>query len=452
MNRKFAGALVAVSLSCPVLGRADDEAPGLLPATLQVPVPTPPDGRPPAPQPTRPVPARPTTPQPRAPRTLGEVVEPEAGSRTGPGTVPTPTVPSPTATNPTMPPATGSTADTAFSGLGGAMGGAGGGVATPFLNMLGDQAPLARTYQLGRPPVPPVVPPPGRPPTPGQPNPNGNGTIGAVILPSIRGFKIAENQSPQPQDRIYYTFNWFNDVNKAQNERLRAPIYGIQIYREILGVEKTFLEKRASIGLRFPINTLTAGSPIAGFGGTTTDVGDLAVILKYAFWFDPANGRLFSGGLLVNTPTGPNRFAGFPRINSPHYASVQPYLGFIYSFADGNAWAHGFTSIDVPTNPNDVTIWYNDLGVGYYVYRAQEPGRFLTMIAPTVEIHVNTPMNNRDWANLNNPIGTPDVFDFTFGLNVGLGRRSLFSVGYVDPVTGPRPFNGEVMALLNIRF
>jgi hypothetical protein len=353
--------------------------------------------------------------------------------------VPAPAAPA--AAAPTAAPAPEAAPSTRFAALGGTLSGGGG-----FLNMLGDQAPIVRVFQLPAPP--PGIPPPVQPPVPGRPG--GSSIKSAALLPSVRGFKIAENQSPQPQDRIYYTFNFYDDLNSALNARLGSPITGINVYREILGFEKTFADKQGSIGLRMPIDTLSAGSTIRGLGGTSTAVGDLAIIFKYVLLSNRDTGSLLSGGMLVTAPTGPNQFAGFQNIRSPHNAALQPYLGFIYNV--GDLYFHGFSAIDVPTNPNDVTIWYNDVGVGYYLYRAPEPDRLISVIAPTFEVHVNTPLNHRDPFNFRDFAGTPDVVDFTFGINIGLFKRGLLSVGYVDPVTGPRPFNGEVMALLNIRF
>src|SRR5262249_32962016 len=114
-----------------------------------------------------------------------------------------------------------------------------------------------------------------RPPIPGVPQP-GQGA-GAIPIPSVRAIKISENQSPQPQDRVYVSFNYFNDLNSTIDRHAGAFVNNLRAYREIFGVEKTFWDKNASIGLRIPVNSLAADSPIRGLGGTTTTFGDLAV-------------------------------------------------------------------------------------------------------------------------------------------------------------------------------
>src|SRR4029077_3947878 len=101
--------------------------------------------------------------------------------------------------------------------------------------------------------------------------------------------------SPRPQDRFFYSFNYFNNLNGSINSRIGADVSHIKIYRELIGVEKTFLDGNASIGLRMPINTLTADSPLKGLGGTNTAVGNLTVFSKLILWQDQKGRNLVSG-------------------------------------------------------------------------------------------------------------------------------------------------------------
>jgi hypothetical protein len=301
-------------------------------------------------------------------------------------------------------------------------------------NMLGDQ--------LGLPPMgfgPPGKP--GFPPAPGQ------APAGSILVPSIRSFKISENEDPRPQDRAYLGFNFYNDVNDAVNSRLGSDIHHIRVYRETFGLEKTFVDGGASVGLRLPLNTLTAESAIPGLGGSSTDVGDLTVILKGLLWYDRQTGNLVSGGLAVTTPTGPDSFANFTRINNFHDTTLQPYVG--YRWARGDLFVHGFSAFDVPTDSNDVTLMYNDIGLGYYFSR---DSRAVTAVVPTFEVHVTTPLNHRGAFNFSDPAGTADLVDLTTGVTLHLWRRATLAVAVVTPVTGPRPFDFEVLTQLNVRF
>ena len=89
---------------------------------------------------------------------------------------------------------------------------------TPTL--LGDMSPLtvlerARATTLATVPSPF---PPHHLPKPPSPK------VASSLAPSARGFKIADNQSPMPQDRVYFTFNYFNNLNAALNKRFESPV------------------------------------------------------------------------------------------------------------------------------------------------------------------------------------------------------------------------------------
>jgi len=272
-----------------------------------------------------------------------------------------------------------------------------------------------------------------------------------AILPSIQQLKISENQSPRPQDRIYFSFNSFNDVNGSLNDRFGSQFSDINVYRYVLGLEKTFFEGRASVGLRLPINNLSSKASLPGFGGTSTAVGDLAAIVKYAFWDDRDAGNLMSVGLMVSMPTGPGDFAGARGFRSPRNTALTPFVGYVFS--RGDFYLQGFTSLEIPLDDQEATIMYNDIGVGYFVYKAPEPDQFLSAIAPSFEVHVNTPLNNRGFTQISDlEVNTYDVVNLTSGCNFVLGGRGVLTLGVVTPVTGPRPFDIETVAQFNLRF
>jgi hypothetical protein len=315
--------------------------------------------------------------------------------------------------------------------------------------MLGDMAPFNTVHQLIHPGLgPPPSPIPGQPP--GAPTPSLNQNRAAAGVPWIRGFKIADNMSPRPQDRVFFTFDFFNDLNGAVNQRLGNQVTNIQVYRYIFGFEKTFLDGTASIGIRMPLDTLSANSQIRGLGGTTTAVDNLTVFTKFVLWQDFQTGSLVSAGFAVTPPTGPSRFAGAPSSVGFRDTQLQPYIGYIWK--KGRTFIQGFEAIDVPTLSSDVTVLYNDVGIGYFLYQAPSRDALITAVVPVFETHVNVPLNHRGAFRFNDPAGTPDVVDLTFGLNFIMGRRAVFTAGIIDPVTGPKPFDLEVTALVNVFF
>src|SRR5271166_3180772 len=352
--------------------------------------------------------------------------------------------PSPAATTGAAAPATTAGAEAFASAMGTTgpgFGGAPGGIAEAF-PMIGDRGPLFLRQNLRFPPIPTPIPPPGT---------NSASLIArsvAAIVPAVRGFKIADNQYPRPVDRVWVSFNYFNGVNSGLNSELGAPIKNMQVYSEIFGFEKTFLDQQASIGFRIPVNTLTITSEFPGLSGSHTSTGNFSSFFKYVLWQDN-RGNLISGGVDMSFPTGPTTFAGYPTTLGINPFEFQPFLGYI--FQRDRCYVQGFSSIAVPTDRNLATMYYFDIGLGYFVYRSQNPRALLSAIVPVFETHLNIPLN---WAGFQpRYIGsTPDVVDLTFGLNVGLARRAMISTAYVCSVTGPQPFSGEFALMLNVLF
>jgi hypothetical protein len=313
----------------------------------------------------------------------------------------------------------------------------------------GDQSPFTflRVASVHAAQVPQPPTPPG-PPVPGQPRPGRERA--AVLVPWARGFKIADNMSPRPQDRVFATFNYFNNINYDINRRLGGTFQNVAAYRQLYGFEKTFLEGDASFGLRVPVNTLTADSPVRGLTPTRTSWGNLTAFTKFIVWRDEAAANLISTGLAVTVPNGPATFGGAPYVAGIRDVAIQPFLG--YFFSQGRLYFQGFESIDVPTDSRDVTILYNDVAVGYFIYQAADPRSFLSGIAPTFETHVNVPLNHQGSLRPGDPFATPYVVDLTFGVNFFFSNLGTISAGFVDPVTGPRPFNYEWTFLFNVYY
>ncbi|MBM3997611.1 MAG: hypothetical protein FJ303_26205 [Planctomycetes bacterium] len=246
-----------------------------------------------------------------------------------------------------------------------------------------------------------------------------------VALPvSYGALKIAENEGVRPQDRVFGSYNYYNNV------------LGIaDVHREIIGFEKTFLNGNASIGLRVPFY-----QSIADSGRNQAAFDDLTVILKYAVINRPD--VVVSTGIAVTVPTGP----GYQPIvgDARDVTYLQPFIGAYYG--KGNVYVHGFSSFVYPTDTVAPAVWFNDLGVGYFW---QLKGRWLTAIVPTAEVHVTTPMNHRSQAD---PERRRDTVDLTGGAHFLFGNRTSIGVAVGTPVTGPRPFSVEGLLNFNWRY
>jgi hypothetical protein len=289
--------------------------------------------------------------------------------------------------------------------------------------MLGDQAPIF-----------------------GSPRAAAGSGSNVVRLPWVRGYKMADNQSPLPLDRVFATFYYYDDINVGNARPPGATIRDVKVYREFFGFEKTFLDGWASLGLRLPLNSISARG---NAGGTSTALGDLTIFGKYALWMDPVRG-VFSLGMAVTPPTGPAAFAGaeFTRARNPTY--LQPFIGILRPM--GRWYVQGFSGINVPTDSHVVTMFYNDIGIGYFL-QAGSAEALVSAVVPSMEVHVNTPLNHRGgFSDVRDPGATIDSVNLTFGLSTVLRRRTVLSAGVVTPVTGPRPFDIEAIVTLNTAF
>jgi hypothetical protein len=264
-------------------------------------------------------------------------------------------------------------------------------------------------------------------------------------------FKIANDQNAAPQDRVFFNFDYFNDVNHAVNFRNGVDIGKIDIYTYTWGFEKTFLDRNASIGLFIPLNRVNADNGVTpGTGGDFQDIGDLTVFGKYVLWRDRDTGSLLTGGLGVSAPTGPRNLAGAPDtiLLGFHDTLIQPFLA--YRFISGNWYIQGFEEITVPTDSNDFVLLFNDIGTGYFLLRDSSEGRWLTAIVPTFEFHLNDPLNHRGSQTV--PLGLADWAVLTQGVILEFNRRSLLTFGVCEPITGPRPYAVEGLVQFNFLF
>jgi hypothetical protein len=332
-------------------------------------------------------------------------------------------------------------------------------------------------------------------------------SITSTPVPSRVNFKVADNESPMPQDRAYVDVRDFYNVQSSSafmgNQATLQPrllpngtvAFGpvgsgattatnmhVNVVAETLGLEKTLFNGNVSVGIRVPFvqlqgssatNTIpssffTGGLP-AGAGTTPTivsdqsSIADISILLKYALYSDRQAGNALSAGLVITTPTGraiptasgatlPVSVIGLGGSTLPTFQQslindvvLQPYFGGLYRF--DRAYIQGFTSLAVPTSAQDVTLLFNDIGTGFWLYRSNSG--LLTSVIPCFETHINTPLNH---SQPGPSLYVPNIVDLTAGLHVGVGRRSLVTFALGTPVTGPRPFDLEAITQFNYRW
>ena len=109
-----------------------------------------------------------------------------------------------------------------------------------------------------------------------------------------------------------------------------------------------------------------------------------------------------------------------------------------------------FSSITVPTDFRDVSLFFNSVALGYHAYRCQDPDARLKGIIPSVELHLNTPLNHRGLSD-NAPIAFSDNLNVTAGASFVFCRATV-AAAFGLPLTGPNPWDFEALVSLNLRF
>lgn len=278
---------------------------------------------------------------------------------------------------------------------------------------------------------------------PGMSVPGNPGRTTTIPIGSRSAFKLADDDSALPQDRVFFNYNYFSGANTSANG-LNYP--RVDVNRETFGFEKTFFDGNASVELRLPIFQTSDTVP----GVDSDGFGDLTIVLKYAFLYDRETGNVASGGLAVTAPTGVKE-AVLADGSTLHDTLLQPWAGFLLN-SDSGFFVEGLTSLVLPTDVRDVTIFFDDFCFGYWLYRDgnRDDCKFLTGIVPVFETHLNLPLDHRN-QDLS-PIFLPDELVLTSGTHFVFNHRSDVFVGAAVPVTGPKPFDYEVIAQLNFRF
>jgi hypothetical protein len=259
--------------------------------------------------------------------------------------------------------------------------------------------------------------------------PGGQGiAIGAAIPAAYSAVKVAENESPLPQDRVFVTYNYYNNVNSI-----------VDFHRETIGFEKSFFDGTSSLGIRLPFFQVDDEGP-----NRQSKIDDVSVILKYALIRDRDAGNVLSAGVSITMPSG----AAYRTTTGDELAItfVQPFVGYVRN--QENWYVHGFMSLVVPTDEVAPKILFNDLGLGYWVYRGNGQG-IVTGVVPTFEVHANTPLSHRGSSD---PERRRVSVDLTAGSHVVFNHASSLGLAVGTPVTGPRLFSVEALVQLDLAF
>ena len=303
------------------------------------------------------------------------------------------------------------------------------------------------------------------------------GTGGNTPTPAagVGRFKMADDTSPLPQDRVILDYSYYSGLSygagavavPATNVRL-----GVNEFEP--GFEKTFFNGAASFQLRAPMSSIDViGSQFGNLGmalkGLVLSQDDLDV----------------SAGMSMNVPTGPGvnyQLTGLvppaPVILAPGIVAVKnqsvhllPFVGALWRPSD-QFFAQGYVQVDVDASGDgvvagpvalgrvyDPTLLYLDLGVGYWLRKDDDCSRFVSGLALIGEIHVNESVGTggETGAALLALGGMSPHFslvDVDFGVHLDVGPHSNATFAYVTPLNGgpDRVIDGGLRVLYNYTF
>lgn len=316
--------------------------------------------------------------------------------------------------------------------------------------------------------------------SPGYPQPDEDVYSTIAIAGGDRRFKISENMSPQPRDRVFYAFNGFQQAARTVDNR------EIDVNRHTLGGEKTFWDRTASIEFRMPI--LQGLSAVQSLDGNLqndegVEFGNSTIIPKFILSDGPD--YVFCTGLGINLPTARNASIRGPGNFSPPLLNIQnqavylsPFLGLLWAPND-TTYVMSYLQADFATSGNTITdgvgnrlgslrdqnLVHFDVTVGRFLHRDFDTR--LSAIAAQLELHYTTTTQDAETlitaqGTLGNPFNRLDLLILTGGFNFELWNTSWLTVGCAVPIRGSedvvtrqtpeRPFDVELQVLFNRNF
>lgn len=321
--------------------------------------------------------------------------------------------------------------------------------------------------------------------------------LGGAIFPYAPGggrkFKASTNQSPVPQNRFFYNFHYFEDALAVQGTGVGATPQSIDVVRNEFGWERTFWNCRASAQIQIPFsNSLDSTinnynfDPLAGAPHyTETEIGNIALALKYLWWQTECDA--FSFGLAVDLPTAHDVVIadvnGFePTLTIENEAvTLSPFAGYVYQ-SSCRWFAQGFVQVALPVNENsfrtngidgdfgelnESPLFYADAGLGFWFYNSCFDGASCGGckgscdsygFAGMVELHYSASLDDNAPVDLDF-LGDTFTYNNVDWLNLTLGLPAYYNCWSLTPAvvvplreSPDRQFDVEYTVQVNVRY
>ncbi|MCA8984167.1 MAG: hypothetical protein R3C12_08000 [Planctomycetaceae bacterium] len=262
--------------------------------------------------------------------------------------------------------------------------------------------------------------------------------------------KASQNNNILPQDRIFLDASWSDNALFDSATDARAH----DVHRTIFGIEKVLNEGLFSVELRLPMingydsNASAVNNAPSALG---TEFGNMYVGFKRVLWQE--EGRTLTAGLGVTLPTGNGTdymLLGDVAANIENEtAYLKPYLA--YSRQNGATFFQVWSELDLAVGGDEVSVgglaigeyqsqnlYSLDMQLGRWLYYNPDASGIIKGIAPIVELHYTTTINDTDNVslvqNFSNPFNRMDFWNITMGTQMQLGNRSNLRLAASLPI------------------
>ncbi len=305
-------------------------------------------------------------------------------------------------------------------------------------------------------------------------NTDNDGILGAARIPFPGGSNrlvIARNNSALVRDRFYVAYEHTTGAMSASSQSTSSTDASLD--RTILGLEKAFLDGRASIEVRLPFaaqrdfrfNRFSIQSD--GEFGNVGLIGKLQLV--------KTRNKVFSTGIAILLPTGGDisgEFDGNAFTIENDAIVISPFLAFA-SAAEGSDWFwQGFAQTDYYARGNTFSGLGQSVehdrqsllrlsgGGGRWFFRKNDG--LLRGLAGIAELHFTSTLDEADSATflnipsasaqtLSNVDGYQNVLNLTSGLHLELPGKANARVGVNVPLRGDERFHdATLMVQVNI--
>lgn len=264
-------------------------------------------------------------------------------------------------------------------------------------------------------------------------------------------FKVADNGSPIPQDNFGVFYQYFSNVLGGGTPTDRS-VGRTTVHREVADIEQSFFCKWTSVEARVPFIQTNAN----GDGYET--IGDLNLIFKQALYKSECDEAVVSAGLSVVVPVGNSIFYGTPSGGQEkfHATLVQPFVGYYFDCPHSGYFLQGFFSAELASDPRFPSFAFADVALDKWLYYTHCCKACISGIALEFEFHSNSALTNAGQRRLNNndaaTVAALEQIALTTGIDFIFYRHANIGVAVTVPVTGPVPYDYEMMTRINFKF